>query len=315
VSEEALADELIEHAFVLKDFDQGERALDLTRENLAIRRRQSAADPQDLQALDRLAEACNYAGHMSQDPAERRQLMEEYLAMRRSLANADPDEYRLPLGRALVQLSTQLALDDDRTQAAAAAREAVALFRELGDAALDRRISAMQLLTTYLDAERDAKELLATSEELVAMLRRVAEIDPSEASQHTLAIHLLDHARVLQRLGHLQEAQAVASESGRLFDALPEEPEFEQSSRGELRSTLLELYAELDRPEEAFEVARETAAWIQRSHPKDAPAQAFLQHILRSAARSAEAHGWTMPANLASPRAASSQDDPPQSYA
>ncbi|MEU0359763.1 tetratricopeptide repeat protein [Streptomyces cyaneofuscatus] len=167
--------------------------------------RPDACRPELARALDGLA------GHLSRagDPAEGRRAAEEAVALHREPAAAvtphrepaAPD--RPGLAAALLTLARCLAATGDPVGALPPVREAVGLWRELGDAFLPELADCLQVLGTYVELNGDTEGAVEAFWEAVALHRALALEQPgaSATSVTALVSALNDLTRALARTG------------------------------------------------------------------------------------------------------------------
>ena len=229
---------------------------------------------------------------------------EEAVAIRRRLAEQNPQAYEPYLAMSLNNLARSLAEMGRREEALSAAEEAVAIRRRLAkqnpqayepDLALS--LTALAAVLSYMGRREEA---LAAAEKAAGLYRRLAEQNP-QAYEPDLALSLNNLAAMLSDLGRRKEALAAAEEAAGLYRRLAEQnpqayaPDLARSL-GALGSVLLGM----ERASEAAEAFAEGLR-VLLPHARRLP-QAFgslLQSLLNDHLRAAQAAGQPPDENLA----------------
>jgi tetratricopeptide (TPR) repeat protein len=186
----------------------------------AVARRRQLAQTGDARLRANLARSLEVLAEQSaasRDWDEVLAALEESVSVTRSLADADPQAFLLPLGARVLRLSTALYEAGDFAAAIAAAREAAALYRPLfaeRPAAVGHDfIAALKHLSCGLAVTGDAQAALAAMREAVAEHRKLdAEKGPGEGTS-SLAWSLGLLGMRLRLAGNIDGARAAIAEA------------------------------------------------------------------------------------------------------
>jgi tetratricopeptide (TPR) repeat protein len=143
--------------------------------------------------------------------------LEESVSVTRSLAEADPRPFLLPLSARVLRLSTALYEAGDFAGAIATAREAAALYRPLfaerPDAVGDDFILALKHLSCGLAVTGDAQAALAAMREAAAEHRKLDAAQGPVKGASSLAWTLGLLGMRLRLAGNIDEARAATAEA------------------------------------------------------------------------------------------------------
>ncbi len=193
---------------------------------------------------------------------------EEAVAIRRRLAEQNPQAYAPDLAMSLNNLAADLADLGRREEALAAAEEAAGLYRRLAEQnpqayAPDLAMSLNNLAADLADLGR-REEALAAAEEAAGLYRRLAEQNPQAYAPY-LAGSLNNLGKFLSEMGRREEALAAAEEAAGLYRRLAgQNPQaYEPDLAMSLHNLATDL-ADLGRREEALAAAEEAAGLYRR---------------------------------------------------
>jgi hypothetical protein len=201
-------------------------------------------------------------------PADALPDAQEALAIRRELAEANPDLYRPNLAQSLSNLSSILAQLGRPADALLVTQEAVDVYRELADASPDlyrpplaTALSNLGLWLAMLDGPAEA---LPATEEALAIRRQLAEGN-SDLYRFDLAQSLSNLGIRLAELGRPAEALPVAQEAVAIFEQLADaSPDRYQPDLALALNHLGTRLWELGRPAEALAIAEEAVAILEQ---------------------------------------------------
>ncbi|MCM1943587.1 tetratricopeptide repeat protein [Streptomyces sp. G3] len=149
--------------------------------------------------------------------------IEEAVAIRRPLAQADPATHRPGLAASLTILGNVLADLGRRQEALAASKEAAELYRHLVRTDSVARLPDLALALTNLAARLHQSgrghEAIAPAQEAVSIRRRLAEADPGAYLPH-LALSLSNLGGHFTEVGRLHEALTPVEEAVELYRQL-----------------------------------------------------------------------------------------------
>jgi tetratricopeptide (TPR) repeat protein len=231
-------------------------------------------------ALNKLAKALGEVGRREDALATAR----DAVAIRRELANEQPDAFRADLAVALANLGKALLDVGRREDALAVAQESVAIRRELAaqrpDAFRPELAGALNNLGVALVAVGRREDALAAVRESVAIHRELAPQRP-DVLQPDLAMALGNLGNVLSDIGRHEEALAAAEQIADLFRELAaQRPDAFRPDLAQSLGNLGNRLSDVGRREDALAVARQ-AAELYRDLASQRP-DAFRPDLARS---------------------------------
>ncbi|MCW6003527.1 tetratricopeptide repeat protein [Micromonospora sp. CPCC 205371] len=195
--------------------------LDLLEEGIALHRRLLRRSPSSLPQLGIMLCWLGFAKHRLGWKTEAREVMEEGVGLIRRMANAQSDLYETQLALALGLASVTLGDVGDHRAAVSAARESVAMWRQLVDEQPWQHdhylATTLHTLCFALQSAGRGDEASAYAEESVTIARRLRARDPGAANARLLANGLDLQVAALAHRERWQDALPVAEEAVRCY--------------------------------------------------------------------------------------------------
>ncbi len=262
-------------------FDLAQEAADSVRDTDPPEQRLTTIDPALLaRSLFNWSSALGQLGRLE----EAHSAIERATAIRRELAQKDPEVFLLDLAASLNNLGNMLSELGRRDRALEAVVEAVELYRALAkdrpDVFLSNLASSLNNLGKVLsDMGRKEQALEATHE--AVEINRVLTKDNSDAFLPSLALGLNNLSADLSDLGRREQAFEAVNEAVQIRRALANDsPDVFLPHLAASLNNLGALLNLLGRREQAFEAVNE-AVQIRRDFAKDRP-DVFLPDLARS---------------------------------